>query len=88
MALEEKLPEPVKSTEVDLAEILTRFSPILQEYYDSFQHLKPETDKEKILALQIKLGRGEFHVYGGGETLEMERIASEYTYLIKKGLIK
>jgi len=86
--LEKEVLKPVKSSEVPMDEILKRFDPVLQKYYGSFNHLKPETDKEKILALRIMLGRGDFHVYGGGETLEKERTALEYTYLTKLGLIK
>jgi len=88
MSLDKALLKPVDSSEVPMEEILNRFAPVLQEYYDSFRNLKPETDKEKILALQIRLGRGAIKVYGGGETLETQRNALEYVYLMKMGLIK
>ena len=88
MSLETKLPESVKCSKVDMEEIAVRFAPVLQKYYDSFQHLKPETDKEKILALQIKFGRSQFQAYGNGETLEMERKALEFVYLIEEGLVR
>lgn len=42
--------------ETEINEILEKCKPILEEYYDSIQP-RPETEREKLLALQIELGK-------------------------------
>jgi len=44
------------------------------------------TDRERILALQIKLGRMNFSAYGGGETDAMETRALEHVLLSENGI--
>ena len=88
MGLEKKLIPPVDSSSTDLKDALKRFAPVLERYYESFDRVQPKTAREKILALQIKVGRGQFHTYGGGETTKMQLAALEYVYLVQEGFIK
>jgi len=78
--------ERIDGSKVDMAEVSKRFAPILQEYYDSL-HIRPDTIREKILAIQQFLGEGGFCVYGGGETPEIELTALEHIFLFKRGLV-
>lgn len=59
----------------------------LKDYYAGHDLvIEDATDRERILALQIKLGRVSFSAYGGGETDAMETRALEHVLLTENGI--
>lgn len=59
----------------------------LKDYYaEHGLEISEATNREKILALQIRLGPMNFSAYGGGETDAMETRALEHVFLIENGI--
>jgi hypothetical protein len=83
--------KPIDGEKVSMNEVLTRFAPAVQEFYDSWGKPKLETDEEKIIALKLETGVIHFHAYGPIGTPEeearVERVCLEYHYLIDKGYV-
>lgn len=71
---------------MDVVEVFATFDAEIQKYYEACDP-RPNTDKEKILALQRELGQTQFMAYGGGETESMELRAMEYAFLVMKGIV-